>query len=280
MKRLLALLLLACLTACQSAPRTPAQIDGIAWQPHNGAPDPKGHWEHLGANQLFVQWSVVDGVAFVPGTLFELAPRLPNWRRIGEEPWAQGVILGLAGRFDAHAARRDVAQLVQQSAKVAAALTRQPLPVNVRGWYFPVEWDPTWTPPAELALWLQALPRPLWISVFDNSNLGAAAFADRLQSWLPADVGVLFQDGVGVHAREAVVARSYATELQRRLGPQRFKLLAEVFRPQVGGGFRPATVDEIHTQLSEYEGFSVLAFDGPHYLSDEIIFKLAVKQRH
>ena len=48
--------------------------------------------------------------------------------------------------------------------------------------------------------------------------------------WLPPDVGVFFQDGVGVHARDARTARRYADTLASRLGKARVRIIAEAFR--------------------------------------------------
>src|SRR5262245_3392397 len=53
------------------AERTAANIQGIIWQPDNVTVQPHGLWDRLGARQLLVQWTVVDGLAFVPGTEFK-----------------------------------------------------------------------------------------------------------------------------------------------------------------------------------------------------------------
>ena len=37
---------------------------------------------------------------------------------------------------------------------------------------------------------LDALPRPLWISVYDSANVGPYELAESLAAWLPKDVGV------------------------------------------------------------------------------------------
>ena len=117
---------------------------------------------------------------------------------------------------------------------------------------------------------LAPLPRPLWISVYDNGNIGEGPMADWLQSWLPADVGVFFQDGVGLHTRDPGPARRYADALRQRLGPHRFRLIAEAFRP-APKGFRPAQASELLPQLRAYAGHAVFVFDGPHYLHDDTI---------
>ena len=176
----------------------------------------------------------------------------------------------MAGRFDENEARNSLDALVTQSRCLAA----QPTPLHVVGWYFPVEVDPTWKDAAKLGPLLSALPHPLWISVYDSSNLGPVELARFLDTWLPKNVGVLFQDGVGVYARTPGVALEYMAALEQHLGKSRVRLIVEAFRPAVGGGFRAATPDELTAQLGHYDGQNVILFDGPHYLNEETVQKL------
>jgi hypothetical protein len=251
-------------------------IEGVVWQIDNEHTDPRGRgdWDKLGARRLLVQWTVVDNLAFVPGTGLPPGRQMPDWESIGRQPWAQEVIVGLAGRFDERGARSELDALVQQSARVARTLP----PVKVAGYYFPIEIDPTWMEAVRLKTLLGQLPRPLWISVYDSANVGPEELAQSLTEWLPADVGVFFQDGVGVHAREPYVARHYANVLVRRLGRERVRLIAEAFRPQVGGGFRPATLEELRPQLSAYDGFAIYLFEGPRYVPPATVEGLARHQ--
>jgi hypothetical protein len=263
-----ALTLAAC-AGCNQL-QQPIRIDGVVWQPDNATVMPRGTWDQLGASELLVQWTAVDGMAFVPGSALPAAPKLPDWERIAKEPWARDVIVGLAGRFDEKAARADIDKLAADS----AALARLPTPLHVTGWYFPVEIDPTWAEAPRLAALLAQLPRPLWITVYDSANVGPDALADGLMKWLPPDVGVFFQDGVGVYAREPKIALHYANVLSQRLGKQRVRIIAEAFRPMPGGGFRSATADEIRPQVNLYKGYKVSVFDGPHYLPDALVQQL------
>lgn len=261
------------LAGCANALVPP--IEGVVWQIDNEHTEPRGDWEKLGVKQLLVQWTVVDQLAFVPGTDVPPGARMPDWERIAKQPWAREVIVGLAGRFDERGARGDLEGLVQLSAKVA----RTPPPVNVAGYYFPIEIDPTWMEAFRLRTLLAQLPRPLWISVYDSANVGPEELAQSLSEWLPPDVGVFFQDGVGVHAREAYVARHYANVLVRRLGRERVRLIAEAFRPQAGGGFRPATLEELKPQLAAYQGFTIYLFEGPRYVPPGLVEGLAAAQK-
>jgi hypothetical protein len=249
-------------------------LAGTVWQIDSHTLDPRGTWQRMGARELLVQWIAVDETAFVETTIMPMAPSLPPWQRIAEEPWARNVILGLAGRFDEGAARADIASLAEAS----AALARLKTPLNVVAWYFPVEIDPTWAEAQSLAPLLATLPRPLWISVYDSANVGPDILVQGLMKWLPADVGVFFQDGVGVHAREPRIARDYAAVLSLHLGKDRVRIIAEAFRPQVGGGFRSATIDELRPQLANYAGYHVYLFDGPHYLSDALVGQISAAQ--
>jgi hypothetical protein len=261
-----ATLLLALLGGC--AVQVPP-IEGTVWQVYNENAAPRGNWDRLGASRLLIQWTAVDGIAFREGTSLP-SGNIPDWNRIAGEPWAREVILGLAGRFDEKSARADIAQLAETS----AALARLPTPLNVVGYYFPVEIDPTWTEAPQLTALLDTLPRPLWISVYDSANIGPQELADGLLKWLPKDVGVFFQDGVGVHAREAYVARHYVNVLERSLGKGRVRVIAEAFRPRQGGGFRPATIDELRPQLATYAGLPIYLFEGPLYVPPALVDEL------
>ena len=252
--------------------RAPRLMEGIVWQVHGGLLDPRGDWNEIGARSLLVQWLVADGTAFVPlpDLGLPLIADAPNWSRIAREPWAQSIIAGLAGRFKEPDARRDVLALGALSARVA----RQSLPFTPSGFYFPVEADPTWTGVGQMATAIADIPRPLWVSAYDNSNVGAKAFADWVEGWLPRDVGLFFQDGVGVYSRSPEAARSYAQELSQRLGRGRFRLIAEAFRPAGGDLLRAATAAELLPQLRAYAGFEVFVFDGPHYVDRLLVRKL------
>jgi hypothetical protein len=266
----LAALLVGALAIAADAllPSTPAPaLVGIVWQPDNQTVGIRGDWQKLGVHDLLVQWTAVDGQAFVPGSGLPEVPVLPDWSRIGKEPWAQNVILGLAGFFSENRSRDNIEELAVLSERMAKVNT----PLNVTGWYFPAEVDPSWSRARELPALLAKLPRPLWISVYDGGNIGPAATANWLKSWLPDDIGVFFQDGVGVYTRTAPVARQYADALRKKLGPNRVKIIVEAFRPKVGGGFRSATVAELKPQIDAYSGYPLYLFDGPHYLTPELV---------
>lgn len=258
------------LSGCSGMPND-AHVDGIVWQTDHATVRPTGNWHMLGAHDLLIQWVVIDDLAFVPGTGLQTAKKLPDFERIGREPWARNVILGLAGYADEKRARANVGRL----AELSESLAHVSLPLNVTGYYFPVEIDPTWSDAPRIAQALSTLPRPLWVTVYDSANVGGTTLAEWLASWLPSDVGIFFQDGCGVHAREPGVAREYLDALSSRLGKKRVRVIAEAFRPAAHNGFRSASADELRAQLSRYRGYSIYLFDGPHYVSDDLIRALA-----
>ena len=258
------------MTGCDSMV-SDVHADGIVWQTDNATVNPVGNWQVMGVHTLLIQWIVVDDMSFLANAGVPTYPQLPDLERISRAPWAQNVILGLAGYQDEKRARANVSKLADMSAFVA----RVPTPLHVTGYYFPVEIDPTWTDAPKLAALLNKLPRPLWVTVYDRTNIGGAALADWLASWLPKDVGVFFQDGCGVYAREPSVARDYLDALAARLGEKRVRVIVEAFRPNTNGGFRAATAEELRRQLSAYDGYSAYLFDGPHYVSDQLTRELA-----
>ncbi|WP_454918606.1 hypothetical protein [Xanthobacter sediminis] len=252
------------------APAPEGLVDGIVWQIHDGFLDPYGEWDRLGAHALLLQWIVLNGVAFVPGLGIQTIADPPNWARISREPWARSIIVGLASLSSEVDARRNVAALVDLSARVAA----KPLPFRAAGYYFPVEADPTWMDAPKMGALLSALPRPLWVSAYDNSNIGAAPFADWIDSWLPKDVGLFFQDGGGLYMRTPQSSRQYGEALIAKLGRDRFRMILEAFRPAGGELLRAATAAELRPQIEAYRGFDTFVFEAPHYLDRKLINEL------
>ena len=244
------------------------RVTGIVWQLDTTTTAPDADWQRLGVSHLLIQWSEVDGIGFAPGLGAQTASPLPDWNRIGREPWAKDVILGLAGSFSEKTSRSSVPQL----AAASAAAAKVKLPLNIVGYYFPVEVDPTWKEaPALMPEALAHLPRPLWISVYDSANIGGETLATWLSTWLPDDVGIFFQDGVGVEARTPATARQYADALAARFGKDRVRIITEAFRPLGAGHFRPATAEELVPQIRVMHGYQLYLFDGPHYVDNALI---------
>lgn len=266
--RLLGLIALA-LAPLHAAAEIPP-VAGFMWQLHEKMAEARGNWHLLGAREMILQWAAVDGIAYVPGLKLRTSARMPDWERIAREPWAERVIVGLSGRMDEQTARRSLPAMLEES----LAVSRLTFPFKVSGWYFPAEVDPIWKDaPKVLPPVLNQLPRPLWISVYDGEGIGSEKFASWLASWLPADVNVLFQDGIGAHGRSVPVAREYADVLARALGKNRFAIMVEAFRLE-NGKFRPATAAELRPQLAAFSGYRLYLFDGPHYVPERVVEEL------
>src|SRR5688572_11718496 len=107
MRRVISSLLAAAALVAGCAVTVPP-IEGVVWQIDNATTAPQGDWQRLGVRRLLVQWTVVDGLAFIPGTTLPAGEKMPDWQRIAAQPWAQEVIVGLAGKFDERGARGDI----------------------------------------------------------------------------------------------------------------------------------------------------------------------------
>ncbi len=250
-------------------------VKGIVWQLNDATVGINGDWDQIGADSLLVQWSKVNDHCYI--NCSSPTDFIPDWQHISEQPWAKHIILGLAGRFNEPEARKQVVELAKDSAK----LIQRPLPMDVDGYYFPVEVDPSWQQAPELMKQaLSELPRPLWISVYEGYNIGGQATADWLANWLPEDVGIFFQDGVGVEVRSAPVARQYVDALVEKFGQDRVKVIVEAFRPIADGEFRAATPEELLPQITVMKGNDIYLFDGPHYVRRELVDALRKKGIH
>jgi len=103
---------------------------------------------------LFPQWSVVESKSWWKNS------NLPQWenaidiQKIKQQPWAKNLILGLAGEYNEREARANVVALGEKSAQIIQEQKDAPL----KGYYFPVEADPTWLRVSTLGHVLEKLP--------------------------------------------------------------------------------------------------------------------------
>lgn len=253
--------LVALLSASPLSANTPSIIEGVFWQPDRATVNPYGSWDVIGANTFVIQYAVTDGKAWYKSKHFQSWSTGNDWRRIRNEPWSQNFILGLAGSYDEPKGRNSLNELLQQS----LMLIEETKGLRPSAYYFPVEVDPTWTNLDEYVRVINQLPRPLWISVYsaDKSSRDLSAW---LNQWLPHDVNVFFQDGVGVGVRSPQQALRMYKQLKHSLGDDRVALISEAFRPRrIFSGFRSATFSELAEQMDTYQGERIYIFDGPHY---------------
>ncbi|WP_228198582.1 hypothetical protein [Acinetobacter baylyi] len=239
----------------------PAQIKGIFWQPDLDTTPPKGNWHLLGVNTFVPQWSIVDSKSWISEI-----DHTERWNKsislsqLRKKLWAKNIILGTAGEYNEPKARQNVIALGAQAEK----LIHQHL--DVQGYYFPVEADPSWQQVHLLGKVLEKLPIPFWVSIY-SGEANPSHYSLWVKSWLPEKDKVFFQDGVGTGVRTPQQALNIYNDLEKDLGKNRTAIVLEAFRPDHKGGFRSAYPWEIIQQLKAYEGKTVYIFDGPHYLN-------------
>jgi hypothetical protein len=236
-------------------------VEGIVWQPDVRTARPRGAWQQIGAHVLVVQWSVLNGRAWYDSRAFPPIEPLPDWTAIARSPWAARIVFGLAAATPEREERAALRDLTDASRRIAAEH-----PVHSAAYYASVEDDPTWTDQDAFRAYLDALPRPLWVSVYTPAGEAPDTFARWLADTMPPDVTVLVQDGVGVGHNTPAEARALAEAAIHALGRDRVALIVEAFRPD-GRGFRAALPWELWPQFQAYRGLRLYVFDGPHYLT-------------
>lgn len=266
------ILLGGCMHDVQADDIQPPQIEGIFWQPDLATTAPRGNWDLLGVDTFLPQWSVVESKSwFDHDSHFSKWEKNINIKKLNQEPWAQNIILGLAGEYNETIARANVLELAKHSNKIIEDTKTIPL----KGYYFPVEADPTWICVHELAKAITSLSKPVWISIY-SAEPSPQYLDSWLKSWLPKHTGVFFQDGVGVGTRSPQQARIILEDLQKEFGKDQIIIVLEAFRPMKNGKFRSAYPWEIIEQLKAYEGQKVYIFDGPHYMNLWTVYSVAL----
>lgn len=259
-----------------STGRPPA--GGMLWQMLLNNVAVRRSWDTFGVHKTLLQWIAVDGYSFIDN------PWLPTYNikldmdDLATYPWAREVIVGLPGFFNEYTSRTSLPLMADWAEKFA---TLQ-YPANVKGFYFPVEIDPTWTTAIEdmRDIWPR-LPRPLYISAYYGNNIDGEVAARWLAELLPPDVILMFQDGVGAFGFELALARERVLQLERHLGKERVHVICEVFKinPKWDGSdgtyFLKLSPNEYVARVSQYtkansEG-RLWLFDGPNYISSDLI---------
>lgn len=124
---------------------------------------------------------------------------------------------------------------------------------------------------------LANLPRPLWISIYSHERQPKRLDL-WLKSWLPADVNVFFQDGVGVGTRTPAEARQIADQLVQQFGRKRVVMVMETGSAKAPSATASAPAIRGKSSASPrlYRGQRIYAFDGPHYLGNWTVKALAL----
>lgn len=233
----------------------PAQplIRGVIWQPTLAYPQPRGQWQQIGANTLLVQWLVSKNRAWRDHLGVQTWNAHTDWARLRRASWARHLVLGLAGDYDLAQARTDWRRLAKQSRRIVRHVTKPP-----QAWYASIEISPDWTNARAIRGYLQAMPRPLLVSVYRANGLSPTQFAEWVQSWLSDGIYVLFQDGVGTgHRSTPEDAVRYTLALIDVLGRQRVGIVVDAFRRTANGEFESASFAQLHAQLLAYRSLRV-----------------------
>lgn len=243
------------------------------WQTWTSNVDVRRQWDRLGVGTTIFQWVAVNGSSFIPNPWLPLHGSQLDLADIATRPWARRMIIGTPGLSDETQARARIHELADLAQKFGTLS----YPSNAAGFYFPVEIDPTYTAaPADFGAIWSKLPRPLYVSVYYGAGVDDAAAAQWLDSFIPQDVTILFQDGVGAHGAtpQQALARF---DLIRARHPKT-EMIAEAFRPNPtpgGAYFIPATAAEYQAQLQAYAHLDpVHVFDGPNYLDAALIQRI------
>ena len=259
------------------------KLNGILWQMLLNNVPLRRPWELLGATKTLIQWIAVDDYAFIDN------PWLPSYNlkldmeEFASHDFASEIIVGTPGYFSEVVSRNSIPKMADLAAKFATL----DWPENVKGFYLPVEIDPTWTDAkAALSPYWNQLPRPLYISAYYGNGVDGAEAAQWLKDLLPNDdqVILLFQDGVGAFGFTQELALERLGQLEDALGKHRVEMIAEVFKVNPdwdgtpGEFFIPLDEAEYRTRIAAYSKLyqekRLWAFDGPNYIKNELIDQL------
>ena len=257
------------------------KINGILWQMLLNNVPLRRPWDTLGAGKTLIQWIAVDDYSFVPN------PWLPTYNvtldmtDFASYPFANEIILGTPGYFSEVTSRNNIPKMADLAAKFATL----EWPTNVKGFYFPVEIDPTWTnAKAVLGPVWDILPRPLYVSAYYGQGIDGEEAAKWLADLLPNDVHLMFQDGVGAFEFTLELAKERLHLLDKYLGKERVHLICEVFKVNPdwegvdGTYFIPLDPEEYTRRVSFYQDIyeegRLWVFDGPNYIKNSLIDSL------
>lgn len=236
-------------------------FQGVFWQPDCHSGPRLTDYRPLGAEFVVLQWTAVEGETF--SGQGASACRL-DWLEVQRQTGGLPLLLGLQGAY--HPQRADLPELARQSNLLARQLLELPFDPPPLGYYAPLEVNPMW-PADAVRSYLNALPRPLWVSAYLGPGQASADLLPWLERALPQDVHLMFQDGVGAHGANPFQVAALLREL-RAARQGGVSVIMEVFRPMpLGGRYRSALPWELEAQFRAYGDFQRVAFDGGHYLS-------------
>lgn len=253
---------------------TPRGIQWVFWQPLLSEMAPSGSWHRIGASGLIVQFGRAYDHASTPTLRIEWPFELGQNKR---EPWRQNLILGLVGDYQTETSRARLHDRIGDGIAFAQSHAH----TAPHAWYFPVEYDPSWSLSEADVAALDRLPRPLAISAFAGVDWTARPqeLATNLRRVVPEDAILLWQDGVGTGVRDIDGAANIIAALRQHFADDHLIIVAEAFRPHPSGeGFIPAPIagfaDQIARYHSEFPELERAGFDGPTYLNRWRVWRL------
>lgn len=240
-------------------------FDGVFWQPDCQTLRRLSDYRQVGATFMVVQWTQLEHEGKTEdysGQGHSLC-RL-DWAEVQRRSGGLPLILGL--KSQTVPTLDTLPALARESAALAEQLNLLSLRPQTLGYYAPVELNPNW-PAEQVRAYLNALPRPLWVSAYAVPGQLGPDFVAWLKGAVPQDVHLMIQDGVGVHGFAPTEIAGIVRDLQAHFGKDGVSVVVEVFRPFPGRAFRSALPWELDRQLQAYRGLQTVAFDGGHYMS-------------
>ena len=261
MRAVLVALSLSVALAAALPPAPAPAFQGVFWQPDCQTAANVTDYRPLGAQLLILQWTSVEQENFSGEASSGCQVSWPEIQaRAGHLP----VLLGLHGAYAP--TPEQLPQLAEQARQQLGQLQALKFSAPVAGYYAPIEIHPDW-PAAQVRQYLDALPRPLWVSAYAGPGRYDAAFVQWLTQALPPDVHVLVQDGVGVGHATPEQAAAVVRQLQQQRPPDSVGIIMEVFRDMPNSDQnRSALPWELDAQFRAYRNLPRYAFDGGHYM--------------
>ena len=223
---LLFLSIIICTVGCTPDIRL---IKGVIWQPTLDYNTPIGSWDKIGADTILVQWTLLEKKAWLGALTHPEWTPSPDWSQIVSQPWAKEIIFGLSGDFNMLKARKESAYHMSTSLDLSNSIKKLKISNKIRGWYAPIEIDPSWSNTEEIVKYLEGIPEPLYVSSFVGKFEDPKKYAKWVAKWLPKNRNLLFQDSVGTRALNQRESLLYTNALVDELGHNRVNVILEAF---------------------------------------------------
>ena len=246
--------MIICTVLCSSDIRL---IKGVIWQPTLDYSTPNGSWDKIGADTILVQWTLLEKKAWMNNLNHSVWTPSPDWSQIVSQPWAKKIIFGLSGDFNMQKAREDISYHMSTSFELSNSIKKLKISNNIKGWYAPIEIDPSWHNTEKIVRYLEGMPRPIYISSFVGKFEDPKKYAKWVAKWLPKDGNLLFQDGVGTRALSQEESLLYINALVDELGHNRVSIILEAFDISKENKINSGSLLAIAERLIEYKRIDI-----------------------